>query len=86
MLKSGGLVVVGVDGLVFGGGEHPERRVTASGVVPELDVVVDRRGQFDAGVRRRLRPCGTRTSLRGVYLAQPGPCKDEQRCYWVWGG
>ena len=34
----------------LGGGAHRERGVSASGVVPELDVVVDRRRELDPGL------------------------------------
>jgi hypothetical protein len=50
VLESGGVVGVEVVFLVFGGGEHVKGGVAASGVVEELDVVVDRGGQLDAGL------------------------------------
>lgn len=50
MLESGGVVGGCVKGLVFVWREHPEGAVTASGVVKQLDVVVDRGRELDAGL------------------------------------
>ena len=50
VLESGG--VVGAEGalLVLGWGEHAKGGVATAAVVKELDVVVDRGGQLDAGL------------------------------------
>ena len=50
VLESGSVVGAEVAVLVLGWGEHAKGRVAASAVVEELDVVVDRGGQLDAGL------------------------------------
>src|SRR5690349_25027989 len=48
MLESGGDLLLLVLVLVFAGCEHVQGAVTSLGVVPDLDVVMDRGGELDA--------------------------------------
>ena len=47
-MESGGDLLLLVLVLVFAGCEHVQGAVASLGVVPDLDVVVDRAGEFDA--------------------------------------